>query len=216
MYSFLLLAIPAATLCYCFSHSEYRFRNFLIPALTGMMAGILAACIKEFFIFSVYIPKGSVPGNMLHLFKPTFFPCLALCGLLTFFSKDDRQYKATALFPLISSFYAVYLPYTVISGPESRSFFLLFISPVLTLCTALSVQTAVFLIGRKVLSCGWKSSLPYIVLFPAATAVQPAIHALWHCKTGGILPFILAFFFAAAALAFHKGVSEKISFQPQP
>lgn len=204
MYSFLLLSIPAVTLCYCFCHSEYDFRNFLIPIFFGVLAGILTSAVREFFIFSVRIPEGSVIGNMMHLSKSTLFPCLVLCGVFTILSKDDELYKTAALFPLTASFYAVYLPYIVISGPENRSFFLLFISPVLTLSTVSSVQAAAALIKSKAASCGIKKALPYVMLFPAAALIQPAIQALWHCKAGGILHLVLAALFAAAALIFHK------------
>ena len=70
-----------------------------------------------------------------------FVPVVAVYGLFNLISRDELKFKADTFFPLMSSFYTVYMPYFIISNhPTSFSFFELFAEPVIFLCMILSLS----------------------------------------------------------------------------
>ena len=126
MYSFLILSIPATVIFYCCIHTEYSFKSFFGPIAIGLTAGIISAIFKEYFIFSAYVATSGFFEHFLHILKTTFFPPVILFAFWDLFSKDGTRYKTTSAFPLLASFYAIFLPYISISSPEKHSFFFLF------------------------------------------------------------------------------------------
>ena len=66
------------------------------------------------------------------LLRQTLLPVIVLYGVFFLVSKDELSYKVEALFPLLISFYMLYLPYTILSGADHIiTTFLLFVKPVL-------------------------------------------------------------------------------------
>lgn len=204
MYSFLILSIPAAVIFYCCIHTEYSFKSFFGPIAIGLTAGIVSAIFKEYFIFSAYVATSGFFEHFLHILKTTFFPPLILFALWDFLSKDDTKYKATSAFPLLASFYAIFLPYISISSPEKHSFFFLFENPILFICTAFFAQALYLKIKFSIESKQKNKTAVFAIAFVVISSVLPAIQTLWYFKIFGFAHIVLAIIFVAATFIFYK------------
>ena len=204
MYSFLILSIPATVIFYCFNHSKYSFKNFLAPIAIGLTAGIVSAIFKEYFIFSAYIATSGFFEHFMHILKTTLLPPIILFALWDFFSKDDIKYKTTTAFPLLASFYAIFLPYISISSPEKHSFFFLFENPLLFICSSFFAQTLYLKIKLSIES-KTKNKIPALsIAFIVSASVSPAIQTLWYFKMFGFAHTVLTIIFAGATFIFYK------------
>ena len=204
MYSFLILSIPSAIVFYCCTHTEYSFKNFFAPIAIGLTAGIVSTIFKEYFIFSAYVATSGFFEHFLHILKATLFPPVILFTLLDFFSKDDEKYKTTTAFPLLASFYAIFLPYISISSPEKHSFFFLFENPILFICTAFSAQALYLKIKVSIKSAQKNKIAVLAIAFVLISSALPAIQTLWYFKIFGFAHIVLAAIFIAATFIFHK------------
>lgn len=204
MYSFLILSIPAAVIFYCCIHTEYSFKSFFAPIAIGLTAGIVSAIFKEYFIFSAYVATSGFFEHFLHILKTTLLPPAILFALWDLFSKDETRYKATAAFPLLASFYAIFLPYISISSPEKHSFFFLFENPILFICTAFFAQALYLKIKTSIKSKQKNKTAILAIAFVIISSVLPAIQTLWYFKIFGFAHIVFSVIFAAATFIFYK------------
>lgn len=127
MYTFSILLLPLALSLYC-AHSKRKSDALII--ITGLLTGFFVLACKEFFTFSHRIVLYSFGRNFAYLFfREALIPLAVLYAAFFFLSKDTKEFRIKAFFPLLASFYTVYLPYLVITGPEARVFFTLFVKP---------------------------------------------------------------------------------------
>ncbi len=130
MYLFMLLLLPLILAAWCF----YKKDSHLIPVIvTGIVAAVLVCGFKAFFLYSHRIIPYSFERNVLYLLvRQTLLPVVLLYGIFFAWSKDSISYKVEAFFPLLISFYMLYLPYTIISTSDGLyTSFPLFVKPVL-------------------------------------------------------------------------------------
>ncbi|WP_276781063.1 hypothetical protein [Treponema succinifaciens] len=204
MYSFLILSIPATVIFYCCIHTEYSFKSFFGPIAIGLTAGIISAIFKEYFIFSAYVATSGFFEHFLHILKTTFFPPVILFAFWDLFSKDGTRYKTTSAFPLLASFYAIFLPYISISSPEKHSFFFLFENPILFICTAFFSQAFYLKIKLSIESKKKNKTAVFAIAFVVISSILPAIQTLWYFKIFGFAHAVLAVIFAMATFIFYK------------
>lgn len=156
MFTFAVLLLPVA-LAFYFVQSEKKVNIILV--ITGAVTGFLVFALKEFLTLSHRIVSFSFTSNFLYLFfREAFIPVVLLYGIFFLISKDDLDFKFEAFFPLIASFYCVFLPYDVATSPEAKSAFELLAKPVLFLSLLVSINHGLLLIneslkGKKVLLC---------------------------------------------------------------
>ena len=126
----MFLLFPLLLAAWCF----YKKDKHLTPAIViGLVTAVLVCGFKAFFLYSHRIIPYSFESNILYLLvRQTLLPVVLIYGLFFLWSKDTVSYKVEALFPLLVSFYMLYLPYTIISTAENiYTTFPLFIKPVL-------------------------------------------------------------------------------------
>lgn len=130
MLLFLLLLMPLTLILFLY---KKPLKTAFPLVFIGFACAILVCGLKGFFMFSHRIVYYSFLRTWISLFlTQTFLPIVILYGLFFVISHDDLNYKTDAFVPLIFSFYAVYLPFTVISETESiYSGFQILIKPVL-------------------------------------------------------------------------------------
>ena len=154
MYTFALLLLPVV-LAFYFVQSEKKVNIILL--ITGSVTGFLVFALKEFLTLSHRIVPLSVGSNFAYLFfREAFLPIVILYGIFFLISKDDLHFKFDAFFPLVASFYCVFLPYNVATSPEAKTAFELLAKPLLTLCLLGSLSHGLILIkesinGKKIL-----------------------------------------------------------------
>ncbi len=173
MFLFLIILLPSALAYYLISADD----KAVIPvALTGILSAALFCALKAFFSFIYRVPSASfLPNYAYVLFGQTLVPSAVVYLLFFFLSKDTLLFRIKSCFPLLCSFFAVYLPYHVIAGSASSySVFELFLKPVLYLMMLTSASLCVRFVfrsfgenGRK-MKIVWISALCVILLVPAA------------------------------------------------
>lgn len=130
MYLFMLLLLPLILAAWIF----YKKSPHMIPVIfTGLITAVLVCGFRAFFLYAHRVIPFSFGLNMWYLLlRQTLLPIIALYGIFFAVSKDTISYKVEALFPLLISFYILYLPYTILSTSEKViTTFPLFIKPVL-------------------------------------------------------------------------------------
>lgn len=134
---------PASLLIY---EIEKKNPGDFIPVVIGFISSVILCAIKVFFMYSHRIIPFSFSENFVYyFFKLYFLPVIIVFGIFFLLSRDKISYKLDSFFPLISSFYAVYFPYSVISSYSSNVFagYDIFIKPVVALAMIVSVTVCV-------------------------------------------------------------------------
>lgn len=199
MFLFLILLFPTV-LCFCCFHSTKKIYGFLVAS--GAFLGILASGCTALFSYMHRIPEFSVCSNFFYYFlKEYVLPLVLVYALYFFATKDSVEFKIKAFFPVSAAFYAVYMPYCVISSSSAAfSFFQLFIKPVLMLSM---VFMASFFAYRIYCAAVLKNISKIIVLsFLALIAllVPPALETMYLLCIALPVVYIVAVVFALFAL----------------
>lgn len=130
MYLFMFLLLPLILAAWIF----YKRDPHMIPVIfTGLISAVLVCGFRAFFLYSHRVIPYSFELNMWYLLlRQTLLPVIVLYGVFFLISRDTISYKVEALFPLLISFYLLYLPYTILSSSEHViTSFPLFVKPVL-------------------------------------------------------------------------------------
>jgi hypothetical protein len=133
MYLFLFTCIPLALII----HILGRKQSTDIAILWGFFAGLVVCLLDYFFIF-----RDPMVGTA---FKSRAFSAILFTGIIpqaglflpfALFSRNTLHYKAGCFFPLVASFYAVFIPYRVLNAPLLPGYFeILFLPLIYTLVT---------------------------------------------------------------------------------
>ena len=116
MYLFMFLLLPLILAAWCF----YKKDSHLIPVIVaGLVTAVLVCGFRAFFLYSHRVIPFSFEKNMMYLLvHQTLLPVILIYGVFFLVSRDAISYKVEALFPLLLSFYILYLPYTILSTSE--------------------------------------------------------------------------------------------------
>ena len=174
---------------------KYSFSQFIFPVILGFFISILFAFVRKFFVISNYCISYSFISYVFHeALIWILFPAVVSFLAFLLLSKDSKQYKSDMIYALLSSTFFVVLPYSVFSGFDKNSFFLLFAKPILYIFVFLSIE---FLVKQCIYNIceGNKSKLlPLIILIFIMIFMEPAIEALWYFKSLFVLQIILSVF----------------------
>lgn len=111
-------------------------RAYFLPVIfTGILAAALFLAYKLLFSSVYYIPRANILTNFLYyFFTQTLIPVSVIYGLFFLFArKDSLEDRFSFFFPIVASFYAVYLPYLILESQKPYPGFLLFIKPLMFL-----------------------------------------------------------------------------------
>ena len=146
MYAFLLLALPGAIVWHCTTNRSYKFKAFIPPVLLGVFSAVIICIIREFLLTSADIVEESFFLYFIcDALNNTALPALILFAAFYFISNDKIKYKFLSIFPLEASFFAILLPFTVITGENRISFFLNTCLPLIFLSSiSISTTTSIF------------------------------------------------------------------------
>ena len=192
MHLFLLFSIPFILIWYILTATEYKWTSFIPPVLTGMLIATAACFIKEFFIFYSHTATASFASQFIYLSaRDSLIPVTLLCAVFFFLSKDDWDYKAKSIAPLTLSFFAIYIPYFVITGKEPQSAYLNIIKPVLF--TSLSLTESI-LFSSTISSVKKKNSLSAVFIFSiAASLFIPSLaESVWYYSMNTVIWILIS------------------------
>jgi len=140
MLTFLFILLPFSFVAYCFIK---RDKQILIPSVIGLLFAILICAFRAFFSFTHRVIPYSFVQNLLYYISQNVILPVILCTVYFFVSKDDYEVRVRSFFPLICSYFIIYLPYTVISVNETSVYtgYSLFIKPIMILAMILQLNT---------------------------------------------------------------------------
>lgn len=213
MYIFLLTVIP---LCYFLYHEVERKRYAVRGAGFNFFCGSITSvvyCFIGFLAFSAYrLPEFNFKSNFLYFFLTgTVYPvsCCVLFYLLL--GKNDWKFKLVMFSDVVFAFYAVFLPYRIISVYDIADAFNIFLLPVMVvMCLYIFRKASVFVAVIK--AALWKK-IVFGILATAVFLVVPALtetlyflgYPLWvRCvvEVGTLLFAIGSFFLFRGEAAF--------------
>ncbi len=199
MFLFMLLLFPAVLGFYWIRTSETRIRTLIF---TGFLIGVFVDIFMALFTYLHRIPEYNFISNMLYFsLKNYILPSVILYLSYFFIVKESLEFRIKSFFPLIASFFAVYMPYTIIVANESLvSVFSLFFKPAICLSYVIYLSFFIFklykfLINRK------KLHTIFTILFLLVSMLLPAILETFYIM-GALLIFtyIFSFFYVFGAI----------------
>ena len=117
MFLFTFLLIPWLLVCYFLWQKKV---DKIMVVILGLLTAIFVCTIKVLFFFSHRIvPFAFMPNFIYHLLLEGLLPSALLVGLFFLVTKDEISEKVKSIFPLLASFYVVYMPYNVIISSQS-------------------------------------------------------------------------------------------------
>lgn len=182
MLLFLILLLPCALTTYSFMLKD---KKIFLPAVTGFFSAVIVCACRYFFSYEHRLVYSSFSSNFLYyLVKQNFLPLIVVTLVFALVTKDTWEYKVKNFFPLITSFFAVYLPYCVITSSEYYyQAYDLFLKPVIYL--AMLVQLSFSLISLYQAIVNKKVGFAVInallillyLIYPAISDTLYAIHS---------------------------------------
>lgn len=181
MILFAFLILPVFLVWFCF----YLKTTRIVPAiLFGAVEAVLLCLFLTLFVFSHRIIPFSFFKNLVHLsLTQTVLPVIISFLFYVLISKDSRQIKTEAFLPLETTFFSVYLPYTIlITSRENYSGFLLFFKPVLFLIMILLCAFSLKKIFENFVSKKTFAAILFIFVFIVALFIPPVAETIWLIK----------------------------------
>lgn len=162
----------------------------------GALAGILVSGGTAVLSYMHRVPEYSFMSNFFYyLLKEYVLPLVLVYALYFFCTKDDYEFRVKAFFPVMASFFAIYMPYcTIASTTAAFSFYLLFVKPVVVL-------SMIFLcsdIAYQIYTGAVEGSKKKIILNSVAALVVLAVPVL--LETMWLMVMLLPVVYIAAVL----------------
>ena len=144
MLLFLILLFPCAFIAYSFLVKD---KKIILPAATGFLSAVIVCACRFFFSYEHRLIYSSFNENLIYyLIKQNLLPLLVVSVLVAVITRDTWEYRFNNFFPLMCSFFAVYLPYCVITSSEYYyQSYDIFLKPIIYL--AMLVQISLSLIS---------------------------------------------------------------------
>ncbi|MCK9169072.1 MAG: hypothetical protein M0P01_01510 [Treponema sp.] len=178
MFLFLIILLPSALV---YSLINFDDKAVIPVVLTGVLSSVLFCALKAFFSFMYRVAAAEFLSNYAYiLFGQTLAPVAVVYMLFFFLSKDDVSFRIKSYFPLMCSFYSIYMPFHIIAGSgSSYSAFELFLKPVLYLMMLVSSSLCVRFVFRSFGTRDIKPKIIWILVLCVSLLLPAAIETLW-------------------------------------
>ena len=207
MYTFLIAAIPLLLLILVTNNNSYSWKSFIPPIAFGLVIGIIYACVKKFFIFSDFIWTEDTTASMIHLlWTQAILPIIICLGVFLIFSRDSAVYKAESMGPMLAAFYAVLVPFTVISGPDKTTVFMLYGKPLLYAGMFILLSLFAALGTAKMAQKKIFIAIPFYIIALVQIPIPAIIENKWYYTMDSFC-LTVSIIYAAIALGFYLFVN---------
>ncbi|MBO4706454.1 MAG: hypothetical protein J5647_12015 [Spirochaetaceae bacterium] len=175
MYLFLFTVIPLGYFLYHeLEKKRYAVRGAGFNFFCGSITSVLY-CFVGFLVFSSYrVPEFNFRDNFVYFFLTgTIYPVSCCVLLYLLLGKNDWKFKLLMFSDVVPSFYAVFLPYRIISVYDITDAFSIFVLPVVVAsCLYILRKAAVYVAVIKVAL--WKK-IVFGLLAAGLFLVMPAL-----------------------------------------
>lgn len=214
MFLFLFLLLPfSLTLFLIKNGTRYSTSIFI-----GIVSAVLICSFNLFFVTSSHVIHFSFKTNFINcLFKQLLLPVILLYGLFFIISRDTLEYKTKSFFPLICSFYSIYMPFFILKGHSvNYSFYELFCEALLFLTMIATVSVYIKnLFNPSIKRIGLK--ILYIFLILIYLITPAIIQTLYIVSPENIFLYVLFVIYTIipfSAFIFRKFFDFQLSFFP--
>lgn len=175
MYLFLFTVIPLGYFLYHeLEKKRYAVRGAGFNFFCGSITSVLY-CFVGFLVFSSYrVPEFNFRDNFVYFFLTgTIYPVSCCVLLYLLLGKNDWKFKLLMFSDVVPSFYAVFLPYRIISVYDITDAFSIFVLPVVVAsCLYILRKAAVYVAVIK--AALWKK-IVFGLLAAGLFLVMPAL-----------------------------------------
>lgn len=117
MLLFLLLIIPCVLALYCVYTKSTKS---LLVMFTGLMVAVIYCAVRVIGFYSHRLIPDSFSSNYIYyLLRYTLIPVISIFVVYILLTRDSWELKFSMFFPLLGTFYAVFIPYKVIAFTQS-------------------------------------------------------------------------------------------------
>lgn len=179
MLTFFILLLPASLAVY--ELEQKRSKDFL-PIIIGFVSAVLICAFKVFFLFSHRIVPYSFGQNFTYIFiRQILLPLVFLYGAFFLLAKDNINDRLKYFFPLVVSFYAVYLPYTVLSAYDAKVYegFDIFVKPMIFLSMIIECYICINAIYNGIISKSFLKAIFFSIIICLCIVLPAIIEAVY-------------------------------------
>ena len=116
MLLFLILLLPIAFTAYIFTVKD---KKIILPAIAGFFTAVIVCACRYFFSYEHRLIYFSFSDNFIYyLVKQNLLPLVIVSIVIALITRDTWEFKIKNFFPVMCPFFAVYLPYCVITASE--------------------------------------------------------------------------------------------------
>lgn len=179
-------------------------KSIISVVVTGGVSGILVSACVAIFTYLHRVPELSFGVNISYsLMNEYLVPVVLLYAIYFLLTRDDVQFKIKAFFPLMGSFYAVYMPYRIFSSTEGAySFFQLFVKPLVVLSFVMYVCKAIFELTKAIKEKKVLDIVLSSVLGVISFLVPAAIETIYLVTVLPVLVYGVSAFYVLSAAVF--------------
>lgn len=219
MHVFLIVIIPLMyAVAECICNNRKIDREQMTCIFTGLVIVSIYALIDFFAIGSSHMWINTFSSVWLHyLITETVIP-IVICIIPIIIARDDIRVKVRCLLPVLAAFYAVFVPYKVLSAGASPDVFVMVLYPLLMAAMLFNIDTAasVFVEGEDVSVYLPIRCVVACVSVIAGLLLPSVFAAAYFLKRAGVLIWLLFALFIvstaglrASAMLFLKTSPEK-------
>lgn len=175
---FLLALLPVSIFIFYINKDKDNRAYYLPVIFSGIFSASLFLAYKLLFSSVYYIPRANIFANFLYyFFSQALIPVSVIYGLFFLFArKDSLEDRFAFFFPIVASFYAVFLPYIILESQKPYPGFLLFLKPLMFLSMFIVVHTWL----NKIPSVKSASELVVSIVIMVVALCIPAItESMW-------------------------------------
>ena len=116
MLIFLLFLLPVSLIAYAFFVKD---KKIILPIIAGLLTAVVVCACRFFFTYEHRLVYDSFSEIFsYYVVKQAFLPLFVVSAVYGLISRDAAEFKVKNFFPLLTTFYAIYLPYCVITASE--------------------------------------------------------------------------------------------------
>lgn len=203
MYTFLFACIPLIVLLVCCSSGKHNWKSFIPPVAIGGLVALVFYLSRKFVFFNRYTWTTDLASAVVHItVYDVIIPFVICMAVFCIFDRSKLVYKAESIAPLMLTFFAVMVPYNIISGDDGIASFMIFGKPLLY--AGMPILVSVFAtLGAEFVEK--KQLVPGILFFVLGLPwlVVPAIvETLWYYSGNSVYIFVSAGFAVASVLIY--------------
>ncbi len=195
----MFLLLPISVLIFYFQQEKNDRAHFLVVIFSGILTGAIILAYKMMFSSVYFLPMKNFGWNFAYYFiTQSLLPVAVIFVIFSVITKKDTfQARCSYFFPLLASFYSIYLPYLITETDKPYAAFYLFVKPVLFLSMLIFVH--IWLSKKSVLKTTLAKDIVNYAALVIAMCLPAIAESAWICGWNFLLWLLPSLFSAAVS-----------------